>query len=191
LTARRAGIHEPSCGKRTDNARNAYFPCQRVNPDLNKLGPRCVHQLFALGASTKERRTGITRTRRGVGAASYRSRRQLAVAELDGHGGNRDAKILGSGLANHRVGAGPQIVCSDLHRSCGICHQADPRCSRAHVGGIYRAGATPTDQPVAVAHRAGLRAAVSPAEAFRGLIIAFHEGSGSTTICPWHRRKNR
>ena len=48
--------------------------------------------------------------------------------------------------------AGPDLVSRDLHGGVTIGIHLHARGSRADMGRIDRAGATPADQPVAVAH---------------------------------------
>ena len=61
----------------------------------------------------------------------------------------------------------------DARRSIG--HQPDPRRRGRHLGRVAGHGASPSDQPIAVAHRPGSLVALGPAEGARGLIEAGHD----------------
>jgi hypothetical protein len=112
----------------------------------------------------------------GVRAACDRHRRQVAVAEFDRYGAERNAQSFRCHLADDRVGAGAEFVCGHLHAHLAAGEEPNARGGCANMGGVEGGGASPPDQPVLVAGRPWARVAAAPAEGLRGLVIALHQG---------------
>src|SRR5438067_695403 len=111
----------------------------------------------------------------GIRAAGNRPEWEIGFAELEGDLLERNAELFRRNLRERGVSAGAEIMRCALHGRSVVRAQDHLRCRTHLVRGISRRGHAPTDEQVAIAHRARLGIPFRPTEFLSAELIRLLE----------------
>ncbi len=120
------------------------------------------------------------------GAAFYRGRGQVGVAELHADGLHRHTERVGSDLRHHRVGARSNVGRCRRDLEHAVCLEGRPRGGLHQQGFPHPCRNAPANELLPIAHGSRCVVAIGPSEVCRAFPVRLHQGlAGVGDVIHW------